>query len=159
MDLEQEAILPFLSPEAVNASGRLERLPMTSYQRRVFGAVATAWLADQVNVALLVFLVAPIAEAFHLNKFQIGLLASMTFLGQLIGNIIAGLISDRYGRRLAFQVTMLVWGIGSFLAAGATGLITLTRLQQWNPERYDNGTIEDWKITVFSEPFDEFSKT
>lgn len=125
MDLEQEAILPFLSPEAVNASGRLERLPMTSYQRRVFGAVATAWLADQVNVALLVFLVAPIAEAFHLNKFQIGLLASMTFLGQLIGNIIAGLISDRYGRRLAFQVTMLVWGIGSFLAAGATGLITL----------------------------------
>ena len=30
------------------------------------------------------------------------------------------------------------------------------RLQQWNPERYDNGTIEDWKITVFSEPFEDF---
>ena len=23
------------------------------------------------------------------------------------------------------------------------------RLQQWNPERYGNGTIEGWKITVF----------
>ena len=35
----------------------------------------------------------------------------------------------------------------------------LARLQQWNPERYGKGTIEDWKITVFSEPFEEFSKT
>ncbi|WP_211477487.1 hypothetical protein, partial [Acidiphilium multivorum] len=32
----------------------------------------------------------------------------------------------------------------------------LARLQQWNPERYDSGTIEDWKITVFSEPFEDF---
>jgi hypothetical protein len=31
-----------------------------------------------------------------------------------------------------------------------------TRLQQWNPERYGNGTIEDWKITVFWEPFEDF---
>ena len=46
-------------------------------------------------------------------------------------------------------------GFGAQLPA----LAVLTRLQQWNPERYGNGTIEDWKITVFSEPFEEFSKT
>ncbi len=33
------------------------------------------------------------------------------------------------------------------------------RLQQWNPERYGNGTIEDWEITVFSEPFEDLLKT
>ncbi|MCF3948587.1 MFS transporter [Acidiphilium sp. AL] len=115
----------FRDAKAVNVSGRLERLPMTSYQRRVFAAVATAWLADQVNVALLVFLVGPIAAYFHLTKVQIGLLASMTFLGQLIGNLVAGYISDRMGRRYAFQLTMLIWGMGSFLAAGATGIVTL----------------------------------
>ena len=114
-----------LDAESVNVSGRLERLPMTSYQRRVFAAVATAWLADQVNVALLVFLIGPLASYFNLTKVQIGLLASMTFLGQLIGNLMAGYISDRFGRRLAFQLTMLIWGLGSFLAAGATGLVTL----------------------------------
>ena len=37
--------------------------------------------------------------------------------------------------------------------------LPMTRLQQWNPERYGNGTIEDWKITVFSEPFEDFLKT
>jgi MFS transporter, putative metabolite:H+ symporter len=41
----------------VNIPGRLERLPMTSYQKRMFAIVATAWLADQVDVALLVFLI------------------------------------------------------------------------------------------------------
>ena len=35
----------------------------------------------------------------------------------------------------------------------------LARLQQWNPERYGNGTIEDWEITVFSEPFEDLLKT
>lgn len=115
----------FKDAKSINVSGRLERLPMTSYQRRIFAAVATAWLADQVNVALLVFLIGPISLYFHLTKFQIGLLASMTFLGQLIGNLIAGYIADRLGRRYAFQITMLIWGLGSFLAAGATGVVTL----------------------------------
>jgi putative MFS transporter len=109
----------------VNIPGRLERLPMTNYQRKAFAVVATAWLADQVDVALLVFLVGAIAKEFQLTAVQIGLLSSMTFLGQLVGNLLAGYASDKFGRRLTFQVTMMIWGIGSFLAAGATGLITL----------------------------------
>ncbi len=114
-----------LKAAALNVPGRLERLPMTSYQRKVFAVVATAWLADQVDVALLVFLVGSIATEFHLTAVQIGLLSSMTFLGQLVGNIVAGYASDRFGRRVTFQVTMLIWGLGSFLAAGSGGLITL----------------------------------
>ncbi len=41
----------------------------------------------------------------------------------------------------------------------AASTVRLTRLQQWNPERYGNGTIEDWEITVFSEPFEDLLKT
>ncbi|TAL78777.1 MAG: MFS transporter [Beijerinckiaceae bacterium] len=113
------------SAATVNVPGRLERLPMTSFQRKAFAVVATAWLADQVDVALLVFLVGSIAAEFHLTAVQIGLLSSMTFLGQLVGNLLAGYASDRFGRRVIFQVTMMVWGLGSFLAAGATGLVSL----------------------------------
>jgi len=110
------------SAATVNVPGRLERLPMTSFQRKAFAVVATAWLADQVDVALLVFLVGSIAAEFHLTAVQIGLLSSMTFLGQLVGNLLAGYASDRFGRRVIFQVTMMIWGLGSFLAAGATSL-------------------------------------
>jgi putative MFS transporter len=109
----------------INIEGRLERLPMTSYQKRVFAIVATAWLADQIDVALLIFLIGAITRDFDLTKIQIGYLASMTFLGQLVGNLIFGSSSDILGRRVTFQVTMIVWGVASFLAAGAWGLVSL----------------------------------
>ena len=107
----------------INVPGRLERLPMTSYQKRMFAIVATAWLADQVDVALLVFLIGALTVYFHLTPVQIGFLASMTFLGQLVGNVLAGSLSDLLGRRIAFQSTMIVWGWRAFLppAPGASG--------------------------------------
>jgi len=65
----------------INIPGRLERLPMTAYQKRLFAIVATAWLADQVDVALLVFLIGDLKNYFNLTPVQVGYLASMTFLG------------------------------------------------------------------------------
>lgn len=109
----------------INVPGRLERLPMTGYQKRLFAIVATAWLADQVDVALLVFLIGALKEYFNLTPVQIGYLASMTFLGQLVGNLVIGSISDLYGRRIAFQSTMIIWGLASFAAAGAWSVASL----------------------------------
>ena len=111
-----------LSPEAleanrVNIVGRLERLPMTGYQRKIFGVIASAWLVDQIDVALLAFLLGSLIVEFGLTPEQAGLLAAMTFAGQLVGNLIAGTSADLYGRKMVFQVTMVVWGIASLLAA------------------------------------------
>lgn len=109
----------------INIPGRIERLPMTAYQKRVFAIVATAWLADQVDVALLVFLIGALKEYFRLTPVQIGYLASMIFLGQLVGNLLIGSISDMFGRRIAFQSTMILWGLASFAAAGAWSVASL----------------------------------
>ncbi len=104
---------------------RFERLPMTSYQRRFFGVIATAWLADQVNVALLGFLLVVLREYFHLSLFVVGVLGAMTYVGQLIGNVLAGYAADRWGRRRVFQSTMIVWGVGGILSALSWGIIPL----------------------------------
>jgi len=109
----------------INIPGRLERLPMTAYQKRLFAIVATAWLADQVDVALLVFLIGDLKNYFGLTPVQVGYLASMTFLGQLVGNLLIGSFSDLFGRRIAFQSTMVLWGLASFLAAAAWNIASL----------------------------------
>jgi putative MFS transporter len=114
-----------LTLEQLNIPGRLERLPMTAYQKRLFAVVATAWLADQVDVALLVFLIGDLKNYFDLTPVQVGYLASMTFIGQLTGNLLIGSISDLFGRRIAFQSTMIIWGLASFLAAGAWDVVSL----------------------------------
>ncbi len=106
-------------------AARLERLPLTGYQRRLFAVIASAWLVDQVDVALLTFLLGSIVAAFHLTLAEAGRLAAMTFAGQLVGNVVAGLASDRYGRRAVFQVTMVVWGLASFAAACSWSLASL----------------------------------
>jgi len=103
--------------KSVNICGRMERLPMTSYQNKLFAVIASAWLCDQVDVALLTFLLGSIIVTFNLSPVEVGLLASMTFLGQLIGNIFFGSMADLYGRKKVFQITMVVWGIASILAA------------------------------------------
>jgi len=113
------------APTARSIAARLERLPMSGYQRRVFAIIASAWLVDQMDVALLTFLLGSIVVAFDLTPTQAGQLAAMTFAGQLVGNIAAGTASDRYGRKMVFQVTMLVWGFASLAAAAAWSLTAL----------------------------------
>ena len=105
--------------------GRIERLPMTRFQRKFFAVIATAWLADQVNVALLGFLLVILREYFHLSLVLVGVLGSMTYAGQLIGNVLAGYAADRWGRRRVFQSTMIIWGLGSILSALSWSVIPL----------------------------------
>lgn len=106
-----------VTADSVNIVGRIERLPMTKYQNKLFAVIATAWLADQVDVALLTFLLGSIIVTFDLSPVQVGLLASMTYVGQFIGNISFGTMSDLYGRQKTFQITMILWGVASILAA------------------------------------------
>ncbi|WP_457108613.1 MFS transporter [Methylobacterium sp. P5_C11] len=98
---------------------------MSGYQRRIFAIIASAWLVDQIDVALLTFLLGAIVAAFGLTPTEAGRLAAMTFAGQLVGNILAGTASDRFGRRAVFQVTMVVWGLASLAAAAAWSLPVL----------------------------------
>lgn len=112
-------------PDAADIAARLERLPMSGYQRRIFAIIASAWLVDQIDVALLTFLLGAIVAAFGLTPTEAGQLAAMTFAGQLVGNILAGTASDRFGRKAVFQVTMVVWGLASLAAAAAWSLPAL----------------------------------
>ncbi|MGU3423261.1 MFS transporter, partial [Methylobacterium sp. D54C] len=68
-------------PVVSDIAARLERLPMSRYQRRIFAVIASAWLVDQIDVALLTFLLGSIVVAFGLTPTEAGQLAAMTFAG------------------------------------------------------------------------------
>lgn len=78
---------------------RLERLPLTSYQKKIFLIIATAWLFDCIDVAMMTFALTSIKTDFGLNTAQAGLLASMSLVGMLPGAAMAGILADRFGRR------------------------------------------------------------
>jgi MFS transporter, putative metabolite:H+ symporter len=106
-------------------AARLERLPLTSYQRGLFAIIATAWFFDAMDLGALTFLLGPIRQSFGLSTAEAGLLSSMSFLGMFIGAASAGLLADRFGRARVFQVSMIFWGLGSILCGLSPTVQTL----------------------------------
>ncbi|SPA18471.1 putative transporter, Major facilitator superfamily (MFS_1) [Cupriavidus taiwanensis] len=106
-------------------AARLERLPMTGYQRSLFGIIATAWFFDSMDLGLMTFVLGSIKAEFGLSAAQAGLLASSSFLGMFLGAAIAGLLADRFGRKPVFQVSMIFWGVGSLMCGLADNVTSL----------------------------------
>ena len=98
-----------------NVAGRLERLPMTRYQRMIFLIIASAWLFDSMDLAAMTFILGSIKAELGLSTAQAGFLASSSFAGMFIGAGVAGVLSDRFGRKPIFQISMIAWGVGSLL--------------------------------------------
>lgn len=110
-------VSPVGASAARDLTGRLERLPLTRYQKRLFVIIATAWLFDSMDLAALTFVLAPISSEFALTAWQAGMLASGSFVGMAVGASTAGALADRFGRRPVFTTSMLCWGLASFVAA------------------------------------------
>lgn len=99
----------------LNLPARMERLPLTWYQRRIFLIIATAWLFDSLDLAMMTFLLASISRDFALTPAQSGILGSASLAGMFFGAALAGMLADRFGRKVIFQSSMLVWGLASFM--------------------------------------------
>jgi putative MFS transporter len=98
-------------------AARLDRLPFSRYHRWLLAVLATAYLFDSLNVAIMTYALAPISKEFSMSKAAGGALASATFAGMAIGAALAGVLSDRFGRRPVFAYSMLAWGVATLLTA------------------------------------------
>lgn len=101
----------------LNLPQRMERLPLTRYQNKLFLIIATAWLFDSMDLGMMTFILAPICETFKLTHAQTGILGSASLGGMALGAGLAGMLADRFGRKTIFQWSMLVWGTASILCA------------------------------------------
>jgi putative MFS transporter len=110
--------------QVANIASRLERLPLTSYQKGIFAIIATAWFFDSMDLGALTFVLGSIKQTFNLSTAEAGLLSSMSFLGMFLGAASAGVLADRFGRSRVFQVSMIFWGLGS-LFCGLSSTATM----------------------------------
>jgi putative MFS transporter len=78
-----------------------------------------------MDVILISFLITPIRNEFKLDAAQTGLVTSAGFVGMFLGAAVSGRLADRYGRRLVFTVTLLLFSVGAVLSALAPTYETL----------------------------------
>ncbi|WP_133543949.1 MFS transporter [Microbacterium sp. BK668] len=100
-------------------SERLDRLPFTRGHLRVVTGSGIGWALDAMDVGLISFIIAALAQQWALQPSETAWIASVGFLGMAIGASLGGLLADRFGRRQVFALTLVVYG----LATGASALV------------------------------------
>lgn len=108
---------------------RLDALPFTRKHGRVLGGSGIGWALDAMDVGLISFIIAALAQQWGIDKGQSGLIASVGFAGMAVGASLGGLLADRFGRRQVFAVTLLVYGVatGASALVGGVGLLLVLR--------------------------------
>lgn len=103
--------------QGVNAAARLDRLPMTSYQKKIFIIIALAWLFDSIDLGMMTFLLPSIRAHFSLSPVAAGIVSGSSFIGMFIGAGMAGMLGDKFGRKIVFQWSIVIWSVGSIICA------------------------------------------
>ena len=98
---------------------RLDRLPWSRFHLLVVVALGVTWILDGLEVTL-VGSIGPVLQdraTLGLTAADIGAVASFYVTGAVLGAIVFGWITDRFGRRLVFFLTLGLYLAGVLLSA------------------------------------------
>jgi hypothetical protein len=102
---------------------RLDRLRWTPFHTRLVLALGVAWILDglEITIASSVSGVLGQSDTLHMSSTAVGAVATVYLLGEVVGALFFGRLSDRLGRRKLFMVTLAVYLVGSGLTALTLG--------------------------------------
>jgi MFS family permease len=102
---------------------RLDRLGWSPFHTRMVAGLGAAWILDglQITIASSVTGVLSSPDTLGMTSTEIGLIASVYLVGQTIGALVFGRLSDQLGRRRLLVMTLLLYLLGTGAAAFTTG--------------------------------------
>ena len=105
---------------------RLDHLPWSRWHWKVVIALGITWLLDGLEVTLVgaVGNVLVEKDTLALTTAQVGWTASAYLIGAVIGALVFGRLTDKYGRKKLFFVTLALYLVASFATAFSTGFVS-----------------------------------
>jgi MFS family permease len=106
---------------------RLDRLPWSRFHLLIVIALGITWVLDGLEVTI-VGSIGPMLQdkrALGLTAQDIGALASAYIGGAVVGALIFGWLTDRFGRRIIFYITLSLYIVGVLASACAWSALSL----------------------------------
>src|SRR5215831_346730 len=99
---------------------RLDRLPWTRFHWRVILSLGAVWILDGLEITIVASVGTVLQDraTLHLSAGDVGLLGSVYLLGEVVGALFFGRLTDILGRRRLFLITLTTY----LLASGIGGL-------------------------------------
>jgi MFS family permease len=107
------------APIITDIPARLDRLPWSRFHLLVVVALGITWILDGLEVTI-VGTIGPVLQnplTLGLSAGEIGGAGSAYVTGAVVGAMVFGWLTDRFGRRLVFYVTLVVYLVGVLLTA------------------------------------------
>jgi MFS family permease len=112
---------PELGTIRTDIPARLDRLPWARWHWMVVIGLGTVWILDGLEVTIVGTLSGQISKAgsgVHITQSQIsGLAAALYVAGACVGALFFGWLTDRYGRKKLFIITLVVYLVATAMTA------------------------------------------
>lgn len=99
-------------------------IPTHSNQIKVFMIIVLAYIFDQMDNMVLGYVAPSVMKTFGIGMKEFAPAQSLYFIGMMVGGIVAGLLSDKLGRRKAFMYGCVTFSTATFLTGMTDNIYT-----------------------------------
>ena len=114
---------------AVNVQTFINEHPFSRFQSLIFAMCFVIVLLDGFDTAAIGFIAPSLITEWNISKPALAPVLSAALFGLAFGALLAGPLSDRWGRRVLLIISVLIFGTGCLFSAFSATLGQLTELR------------------------------
>lgn len=112
-----------------NIGPRMDRLPISKWHYSILVLMGLGLFVDSFDNYMGGVVLADLVKSGWSNNYLNATFASATMGGLFIGSLFAGFAGDHLGRKFAYQINLLIFGIAAIAASFANDMTTLIVLR------------------------------